>query len=212
MWFYIVLGAYALLLKSKKDYMILLSLIAFVGTLSVFVIGLKMHYLLIWLMGAVAYLVRPKNKNKWVLILSLFGLFAAILYWQLSKDTKSIEFAVNGTNKEFVEIIMSLMVCLLIQQAILFEPSSVISKWIEKKVGGMARFSYTLYLSHRIVFLWIIAFVWSKDSCQFTLTGIIHFLIIIITTLFACWLLYLVSERYSPLIKESLKKKLLNYL
>ena len=192
--------------------MILLSLIAFVGTLSVFVIGLKMHYLLIWLMGAVAYLVRPKNKNKWVLILSLFGLFAAILYWQLSKDTKSIEFAVNGTNKEFVEIIMSLMVCLLIQQAILFEPSSVISKWIEKKVGGMARFSYTLYLSHRIVFLWIIAFVWSKDSCQFTLTGIIHFLIIIITTLFACWLLYLVSERYSPLIKESLKKKLLNYL
>lgn len=208
-WFYIILGSLAVLLKSKKDSRIIMSLIVFVAAVSVFVMGLKMHYLLIWMMGALAYLIRPKNKSKWVLLLSLVGLFASILYWQLSKDTKSIEFAVEGTNKQLVEMIMSLMVCLLIQQVILFEPSNRITKWIEKKVGGMAKFSYTLYLSHRIVFLWIIAFIWSKDSCQFTASGIIQFMMIIISTLFACWLLYFVSERYSPAIKGYLKESLL---
>lgn len=208
-WFYIILGALAVLLKSKKDKKIILSLIVFVAATSVFVMGLVMHYLLIWMMGALAYIIRPQNKNKWVLLLSLIGLFASILYFQLSKDTRSLEYAVEGSNKELIEIIMSLMVCLFIQQVILFEPSSNVSKWIEKKVGGMAKFSYTLYLSHRIVFLWIIAFVWSMDSCQFTMSGIVQFLIIIIATLFTCWLLYLVSERYSPTIKKYMKKQLL---
>ena len=101
------------------------------------------------------------------------------------------------------------MVCLLIQQVILFEPKKRVSKWIEKKVGGMAKFSFTLYLSHRIVFLWIVAFVCAKDSCQFSISRIIQFVIIIIATLFICWLLYLVSERYSPSIKKYMKKQLL---
>lgn len=208
-WFYIILGALAVLLKAKKDARIILGMIVFVAATSVFVLGLKMHYLLIWMMGAVAYLARPQKKNKWVFLLSLVGLFASILYWQLSKDTKSIEFAVEGTNKELIELIMSLMVCLLIQQVILFEPNKCVAKWIEKKVGGLAKFSYTLYLSHRIVFLWIVAFVWAKDSCQFNISGIIQFLIIIIATLFVCWLLYLISERYSPSIKKYMKKQLL---
>jgi len=64
-WFYIILGALAVLLKAKKDNKIILGLIVFVAVTSVFVLGLKMHYLLIWMMGAVAYLARPVNKNKW---------------------------------------------------------------------------------------------------------------------------------------------------
>ena len=208
-WFYIILGALAVLLKAKKDGKIILGLILFVAVTSVFVLGLKMHYLLIWMMGAVAYLARPNKKNKWVLVLSLVGLVASVLYYQLSKDTKSIEFTVEGSNNELIEVIMSLMVCLLIQQAILFEPKKSFAKWIEKNVGGMAKFSYTLYLSHRIVFLWIVAFVWAKDSCQFTMSGIIQFVIIIIATLFACWLLYFASERYSPTIKKYMKRQLL---
>lgn len=207
-WFYIILGALAVLLKAKKDGKIILGLIVFVAATSVFVLGLKMHYLLIWMMGAVAYLARPKNKNKWVLLASLVGLVASILYYQLSKDTRSLEYAIEGSNNELIEIIMSLMVCLLIQQVILFKPKKSITKWVEKKMGGMAKFSYTLYLSHRIVFLWIVAFVWAKDSCQFTISGLVQFLIIIIATLFVCWLLYLISERYSPAIKKYMKKQL----
>ena len=63
-WFYIILGALAVLLKVKKDSKIILGMIVFVSATSVFVLGLKMHYLLIWMMGAVAYLARPKKKTN----------------------------------------------------------------------------------------------------------------------------------------------------
>lgn len=208
-WFYIIFGALAVLLKAKKDGKIIDGLIVFVAATSVFVLGLKMHYLLIWMMGAVSYLARPKRKNKWVLMSSFLGLFISVLYYQLSKDTRSVEFAFEGTNRELTDIIMSLMVCLLIQQVLLFEPNGRVSKWIENKVGCMAKFSYTLYLSHRIVFLWIVAYIWPQDSCQFTMLGMIKFTVVILTTLFTCWLLYLISERYSPLIKRNMKKHLL---
>ena len=184
----------------------MLSLTVFVASVSVFVLGLSMHYLFIWLMGAVAYIARPKGKSKVVLLVSIIGTLSSILYWQLSKDTKSIEFAVEGTNKELIEIIMSLMVCLLIQQLILFEPSKGITKWAEKKVGSMAKFSYTLYLSHRIVFLWIILII-PKESCDFSTVGVMTFVAIIVTVLIICWFLYLFSERYSPQIKTIFKNR-----
>ena len=160
-------------------------------------------------MGALAYIFRPKEKSKLILVLSLLGFFACVVYWQLSKDTRSVEFAIEGTNKEFLELLMSLMACLFIQQVILFEPRSLFSKKIEAEIGGLAKFSYTLYLSHRIVFLWIIAFVWPKDSCEFTLMGMTRYVAIVLSTLLMCWLIYLISERYSPVIKKKIKSKFL---
>lgn len=208
-WFYIILGALAILANAKKDKNKIVVLILFVAAATVFVLGLKMHYLLIWMMGAAAYLYRPAQKNKTVLILSFWGFVGSVLYWQLSKDTKSVEMAIEGTNKELLELLMSLMACLFIQQVVLFEPKKRATKIIEKSVGNMAKFSYTLYLSHRIVFLWIIAYVWPKDSCQFSLGGILKYCAIILITLLICWLLYLVSERYSPQKRKQLKTKLI---
>lgn len=208
-WFYIVLGALAVLVQAGGDKRRLTAFILLVASASVFVLGLKMHYLLIWIMGALAYLYRPQKKSITLLILSLIGFFSCVLFWQLSKDSKSVEIAIEGTNKDFLEILMSLMACILIQQLILFEPRRAFAKALEKGIGSMAKFSYTLYLSHRIVFLWVVAFIWPKDSCQFTGGGLLRYALIIIITLVACWLLYLISERYSPQIKKILKVKLL---
>lgn len=208
-WFYVILGALAYALKATKDWKKLLGIILLVGAASVFVLGLKMHYLLIWFMGAVAYMVRPQKKSKAVLIGSLMGFLLSVVYWQFSKDTRSLEMAVEGTNKSLLELIMSLMACLFIQQVILFEPKRWLAVKVEKWVGSMAKFSYTLYLSHRIVFLWIIAFVWPKNICEFTGKGIMIFTAIVFITLLCCWGLYFVSERYSPVIKKKLKARLL---
>lgn len=207
-WFYIVLGASVVLVQADGDKRKLMAFLLFVASLSVFVLGLKMHYLLIWIMGAFAYLYRPKRKSAIILISSLVGFLLTVIYWQLSKDTRSFEFAIEGTNKEFLEVLMSLMACLFIQQVILFEPQRNVTFKIEKIIGSMAKFSYTLYLSHRIVFLWIIAFIWPKDICQYTKEGILIFVVILIITLVSCWGIYLISERYSPLIKKHLKKML----
>ena len=208
-WFYVILGALAFMLKATKDWTKLIGIILLVGATSVFVLGLKMHYLFIWFMGAVAYIVRPKTRSRWVLILSLLGFFATIIFWQLSKGTKSIDFAVEGTNKAFLEMLMSLMACLFIQQVILFEPKRIFAKRLEKGIGNLAKFSYTLYLSHRIVFLWIVAFIFPLDSCQFNLIGIVKFIAIVVFTTFICWAIYLVSERYSPQLRKAIKKRLL---
>lgn len=208
-WFYVILGALAYALKATKDWKKLLGIILLVGAASVFVLGLKMHYLLIWFMGAVAYMVRPQKKSKAVLIGSLMGFLLSVVYWQFSKDTRSLEMAIEGTNKPLLELIMSLMACLFIQQVILFEPKRWLAVKVEKWVGSMAKFSYTLYLSHRIVFLWIIAFVWPKNICEFTGKGIMIFTAIVFITLLCCWGLYFVSERYSPVIKKKLKARLL---
>lgn len=209
MWFYILLGVLAVLLTTKKDWVRVLGIILFVASASVYVLGLNYNYLFIWMMGAVAYLVRPKTRSRWVLILSLIGFFATIIFWQLSKDTKSIDFAIEGTNKAFLEMLMSLMACLFIQQVILFEPKRIFAKRLEKGIGNLAKFSYTLYLSHRIVFLWIVAFIFPLDSCQFNLIGIVKFIAIVVFTTFICWAIYLVSERYSPQLRKAMKKRLL---
>lgn len=209
MWFYIIFGVLAVLLTTKNDYVKIVSIVLFVLASSVFVLGLNYNYLFIWLMGAIAYIVRPKTRSKLVLFLSLVGFFVTILYWQLSKDTRSIEFAIKGTNNDFLEILMSLMACLFIQQIILFEPQKKFTKRIEKGIGNLAKFSYTLYLSHRIVFLWIMAYLIPYQTCQFTAIGIIKFIAILIITTFICWLIYLVSERYSPYLRRLMKNKLL---
>lgn len=99
-WFYVILGALAVLLMTSNNRTKISSLLLFVASVSVFVLGLKMHYLLIWMMGAVAYIARPKQKNRWVQILSFIGCFAGIIFYQHSKDTRAISFAIKGANEE----------------------------------------------------------------------------------------------------------------
>ena len=209
-WFYVILGVFAHILLTSRDRTKLVGFILLVAATSVFVLGLKMRYLLIWIMGAVSYIVRPQSKNKFVLIASLACFLASVLYYQFSKDTRSLEMAIEGSNKEFLEVLMALMAGLFIQQVILFEPRKKYAIAVEKRVGNMAKFSYTLYLSHRIVFLWIISYMWPKDTCQFTTKGILIFITILVVSLISCWGLYYVSERYSPVVKKKLKSKLIN--
>lgn len=206
-WFYIILGFLAMILTTKKDWVRIVGIVLFVSATSVFVLGLKYNYLFIWMMGAVAYIVRPKTRNKWILVLSLIGFLASVLWFQLSKSTRSIDFAIEGTNKDLLEMIMSLMACLFIQQVVLYEPTKPFAKQLEMRIGNLAKFSYTLYLSHRIVFLWIIAYVIPMNTCQFTALGIVKFMLIVIFTTFICWAIYLVSERYSPRLRSAMKKK-----
>lgn len=208
-WFYIVLGTLSFVLMSKRDSLKIVGILLFVASLSVFCCGLSMHYLLIWLLGAVAFIARPQKKNRFILLLAFFGFIFCVFFWQLSEDSHSLEFVIKGANKKLLEIIMSLMACLFLQQIILFEPKTKVANKIEKSLGYMAKFSYTLYLSHRVIFLWIIAYLWPMNSCDFSVAGIAKFTAVILICLVSCWCLYLVSERFSPNIKKYLKVKFL---
>ena len=206
MWFYILLGALAFTLTTKSHNKKYLGFFLFFVSTLVFVIGLKMHYLLIWLIGALSYLIRPSKKDSLVLWGAFFGFFICCVFWQFSKDTRSLDFVFKSINKEILELIMAFMASLFIQQVILFEPKNKLSIIIEKYIGKMANFSYTLYLSHRIVFLWIAAFILPKNTCSFTAIGLLYYGLILVITLVVCWLLYLISEKQTPRIRKKLKE------
>ena len=73
----------------------------------------------------------------------------------------------------------------------------------------MGNFSYTLYLSHRIVLMWIFCFVFPLHKGDMSLYNMIIYLCINITCLIICWCISLFSEKYTPQIKTVLKRKLL---
>lgn len=205
-WFYIAFGVASILLMAETDTQKVVRLILLVASLSVFVMGLSMHYLLIWIMGALAYIVRPNKRNKWLLLLGFMGFFSCVLYWQVSKDTHTLEFAIVNTNKHLVELVMSFSACILVQQLVLFKPSSKFMQYIESRGGKLACFSYTLYLSHRIIFLWIQSYIVEPNSCDFSTHGFLKFILVIVLSTLLCWLLYFISEKHTPKVKAVLKR------
>ena len=173
----------------------------------VFLIGdMLLYYLMIWLMGAVAYIKRPKKKNRIVLLGSVLGILLFVALYQISKDSNSVHLPIVISNTMVVEVLLSVCMCLFIQQIVLFEPHSGLSKLIEKSLGYMGNFSYSLYLSHRIILMWVFYYVFSMNKGDMSLSSLLQYGALVVMCLFLCWILSLVSERYTPQIKKELKR------
>lgn len=207
-WFYVILAFIGILAATKNSSIKVIGITLITASCSLFVLGFDMHYLLIWFMGAVAYLYRPQKKLNFVLIGSIIGIILFIGLWQVSVDSNSINFPLKLQHTRFIEIGLSLMMCLFVQQVILFEPKGNISMFIESKIGKLACFSYTLYLSHRIILMWIFFFYPYKHQGTMTLIDITIYCWCICLTMFFSWMFYLVSEKHSPYLKLTLKKKI----
>lgn len=207
-WFYIVLALIGFSFKYSISGKQILGFCLTCIAIGVFVVGeMLIVYLVIWFLGAMAYLVRPVKPNKTIFLISIIGVVSGVAFYQLSKDTHafSFSFSVNGV---WVELYLSLMTSLLIQQIILMKPTSSISIYIERWLGNMGKFSYTLYLAHRIISMWIFYFIFEKYQGTFTIGDFAYFLLVIFISLVGCWLLYLISERHTMRIKSALIKHL----
>lgn len=205
-WFYIVLALIGYSFMSSVNSKKLLGFCFTCVAVSVFVVGeMLIVYLVIWFLGAIAYLIRPSKPNKKILWISILGIILGVGLYQMSKDTHafSIPFSLNGM---LIELYLSLMTCLLIQQVILVKPISTFSVCIEKVLGYMGNFSYTLYLAHRIICMWIFYFVFEKFQGHFSLWNILIYFGIVSTCLIGCWFLYFISEKHTTLIKRALAK------
>lgn len=204
-WFYIVLAAIGFSIVAEKWVYKMVGFLLICISISVFLVGeMTIFYLSIWFLGALAYLLRPNNYSRSVFFLSLFGIVSGIALYQLSTDTRAFTFPIELNNTTLIELYMSFMTCLLIQQVILIKPSSKFSAWVEKSLGYMGNFSYTLYLAHRIICMWIFYYVFQKHGGDFTILNLLMYLFVVIICLFGCWLLYLVSEKHTPTLKRKL--------
>ena len=207
-WFYIVLALIGCSIMAKSNSGKIISFALLVASCSLFVLGFDMHYLLIWFLGAMAYLSRPLKKSVPVLICSLIGIVVFVGLWQISTDSNSLNIPFKLDNPKFIEIGLSLMMCLLVQQLILIEPKSKISKFFESGIGRMACFSYTLYLSHRIILKWFFYIYPHEHQGTMSIPDILIYCLVVVVTMFLCWALYLLSEKHTPEIKKYLKYKL----
>lgn len=190
-----------------------IGLFAFIIAVAVFVSGFPethRQYIYIWIIGAAAYLSCPKTRSKWILILSAVGILLGVVAYQMSTSSKSINVPIKIPDKKLIELFIALMMSLFMQQIILFEPKGRLTRMIEGGLGYMAKFSYTLYLSHRIVFLILFAYIFEEKTGMMNLKSMILYALFVIITLFICWVIYLFSERYSAPLKLWMKKRLIN--
>lgn len=205
-WFYIVFGALAISLLSKNSVIRLLGFVIACSSSIVFLVGdMHVHYLVIWFMGALAYITKPNKKNKVLFITSILGIVLFVGLYQISKETRSVSIPIVVSNPAIIEMLLTICMCIFIQQIILFEPHSAISKCIEKSLGYMGNFSYTLYLSHRIVLMWIFYYIFKLHNGDMTTISLLEYSLVVAFCLIICWLLSLVSERYTPQIKKHMK-------
>lgn len=208
-WFYIFIGSIGFIV-SQKDYRSKFKgLILFSIVVTMFVCGLKAHYLLIWMMGAIAYLSRPQKFNKWIFLLSIIGFFFSVALWQMSSDSNSLTLMFKIGNKEFIEVIMSLFFCLFIQHIILVKPENKISCFIETRLGKLACFSYTQYLCHRIIFLPIYRYIYyDVGTYDISFINILKWLSVVFMAMLGSYIIYLTAEKHTALVKKWLKRKL----
>ena len=206
-WFYIALAGIGLIFSKRIKNKVLGFLLTVVVS-GIFMSGLSFHYLALWLIGAAAYLTKPSRRNNFALVFAIIGTFVGIILWQMSAypTTMSLPFKIENT--KLIELFLAMMVGILIQQLILIEPKRKLPRFIERKLGYLAKFSYTMYLSHKTVLMLLFAFVFDKGVGIPGFRGMIQYIALLLITLAFCWCIYLVSERYTPQIKRLIIAKL----
>lgn len=113
-------------------------------------------------------------------------------------------------NREMMGLCMSFFMCLFIQQVILVQPKNRFAQKLNSVFSYLADFSYTLYLTHRIILLVIFKYLYEENSAAFDGKGLLRFAIILAICLVVSWLIYLLSEKHTSKVKLLIKNRLKN--
>lgn len=200
-WFYVFLAAFALVMQRKRWGYLLFIICCLVY--------LKMNalYLLMWLIGAAAYLTKPKKLNKWQFFASIMLLIVAIAFTQMTKASKAMSFDLPKMGEGY-NLILCISMGWFVQQVILLQPKYKCLKTIEGAFGKLANFSYTLYLTHRITLLVIFTLFLKKEEADLSLPNIMMFVLIMLICLVVAYMFYYIAERHTKDVKVWIKKKL----
>lgn len=207
-WFYIVLFALALSFSNRyKVWGFLLFVVCCLAYTR-----MNALYLLYWLTGAVAWLCRPRKPRRWLLALSLVMVVVTLGLSQMASESHAMPMNL-GIDRTVVTVLMCFSFALLTQQIVLFAPSYTPGKRnvtykIERLFGRLADFSYTLYLTHRIVFLVVFEYIFEKYQGTLCLRDIFHYVLLVIGTLVIAWLVSLVSEKHTAPVRRWIKARL----
>ena len=201
-WFYVLLATVGMVYQKKKGGFLLFFVVCLVFC------KLDPIYLLMWIMGGMAYIFRPSKGNGFLLVSYLVLMIASMASLQLTTASHAMEGLVFSFNRSILEVIYAFFCALFIQQIILFTPKHKIAIKIDRFMSRCADFSYTLYLSHRIIFLVLFAFLYEKGAYLPNLQGWLTYLSFLAIVLVSCYCVYLLSEKHTARVKKFVKSKL----
>ena len=197
-WFYIILFGISLVCDRKIAGLII-SLICCLVFLY-----LSPRYLLIWFLGAFAYLCKPSQKNNLILSVSFLLILATTALSIMASDSHSIQLPWKPS-RPVMEMLLTISMSLFIQQIILHHPIHKLTEKMNRLFTYLASFSYTLYLTHRITLLLVFEFLFEKGEAQFDWIGLTSYVVILLICLFVSWLIYLFSEKHTATVKRKIK-------
>lgn len=210
-WFYVIMAGIGLIWTKTSDVRTVTGILILFTVCLIFT-KLNAIYLLIWMIGAFAYVFRPSKFNKYALILSFLGLSLTTVCLQLTSDSKfqmELDNILPTTNWYAWAMIFSFCSCVFIQQLILAKPASRFMKWVDNAGTKLAAFSYTLYLTHILV-MRVLQELGAERSAQLSLESVSLWILWVLIALVVAWALYLCFESHTKICKVYLKGILLN--
>lgn len=207
-WFYILTGAtFTVLCKVDRKSKVIGTIVLVICFL-VFT-KLQTHYLFIWLLGAVAYVTMPKQYNKWVLLGCIILLPVMITVLQLTSGghiTSSLTAYLPTQNRYSLEVIYSVVCCIILQQIVLMKPHTKIAYKVNSIGTSLAGFSYTLYLTHVLV-MRIQEHFGAVRAATLNNVSILLYLFYTLIALLVCYGVYLCCERHTYTVKNWVKNR-----
>ncbi len=207
-WFYILMGCIMYLCKRNQSYKI----IAFIAlTLCLFMlIELKPLYLLVWFIGAFAFLL-PSSTFKYrsvVIVGLLLMLPVSFVLSQLTSASRSIEMgSLWFLNRDFTSLFLAVIASLLVHFVISVKPSSRIAIKIDRVGTRLAKFSYTLYLTHYPL-MNLFSYFGLPKSKVLSLESISYYVFELLVGLLVAYLIYLLSEKHTNAVKYYIRTKM----
>ncbi len=209
-WFYIFIGCLMIICRSKNKRSVTFAFFIFTICICMFT-KLETRYLLILIMGTLAFLL-PRDNIKYIkakIFILLILLACSLFLSQLTSESRSLNFSTfNFLNRNYISVFVGFFAALLVQHLIIAKPQKKIWIKIESISTKFSDFSYTLYLTHYPL-MYLLSFFGFPKSKQINTISILYYFVEVIISLVVAYLIYLVSEKQTSIVRNYIKRQLI---
>jgi len=203
-WFYVLAYAVGIIVIKKTFDMTAITLFVIVTAIFTY---LNSVYLFCWLIGALIYHRSPDRFSLVVLLCSIFLSIYSVVAIQIGSESvsisiKNIDIYLLGVDVS--RILLSLSMAIAMQQVLFLKPTNKISISADKIGTIMAASSYTLYLVH-LPMLHLLSYLGVERADKVNFYTISVYLFTICVCLVVSWLLYLLFEKHTIVVRQYIK-------
>ncbi len=207
-WFYILGGAIATLLTAKRGGRLPAMLIMLLG-FCVFA-RLDAWLLFVWCLGAVGYAIAGRTNGRLWLAAGLFLAVGGFIGSQIT--SRHLIPHSDGAEHSllrmvaFYRLALGAGIAMLLSSVAVRAPQGVVALKLEGWGSELAKFSYTLYLTH-FPLLNLFKYALSKKSATLSAASFLWFAAELAACLLAAWLLYLPFEAQTGRVRRWMRNR-----